>query len=161
MGAKMKDQIREALEKIKAKEGFCIYGSSDTSDDPDVAFRQGSAYAFNECAEIAKEALSTEPKQDEREKCYAYSDTLGCRLEHFEKKCSCKAARSEDTVEYWKAKYLEARQSGYAEGLEEMKAVIEFYAHLEGLAELGCKPEIGNSRIATEALAAIKSLEGK
>jgi hypothetical protein len=48
----------EAINQIVAKRGMCIFGSSDTSGDPEVAFRQGSAYSFSECADIAKEALA-------------------------------------------------------------------------------------------------------
>ena len=46
-----------ALEEIKAKEGYCIFGSSETDPDPEVAFRQGSAYSNSDCAAIAAEAL--------------------------------------------------------------------------------------------------------
>lgn len=51
------ERYEKALKEIMAKEGLCIFGSSDTSDSPDVAFRQGSAYSNSECAGIAREAL--------------------------------------------------------------------------------------------------------
>lgn len=51
--------MREKLEEIRAKEGFCIFGSSDTSCDPEQAFRQGSAFTYAETAGIAREALET------------------------------------------------------------------------------------------------------
>lgn len=51
------ERYEAALEMIKEKDGFCIYGSSETSDDPDHAFRQGSAYTYSECASIARKAL--------------------------------------------------------------------------------------------------------
>lgn len=54
------ERMELALREIEAKEGMCIFGSADTSGDPDVAFRQGSAYSNNECAEIARQALKDE-----------------------------------------------------------------------------------------------------
>ena len=54
------EKLEAALKEIEAKDGFCIYGSSDTSADPEEAFREGSAYANIECASIAREALKEE-----------------------------------------------------------------------------------------------------
>lgn len=63
-------------------------------------------------------------------------------------------------VEEWKAKYIEARASGYAEGKEEANPLLEaleVYAALEALADLGTSPTIGaGSKVATKALAKFK-----
>lgn len=50
--------MNEKLEELKGKEGFCIYGTTDLADNPEQAFRQGSAYTYSECAAIAQEALT-------------------------------------------------------------------------------------------------------
>lgn len=50
-------RLREALEEIKGKHGFCIFGTPDLEPEPEQAFRQGSHFAFNECAEMAALAL--------------------------------------------------------------------------------------------------------
>lgn len=55
-------RLRLALEEIKAKEGYCVYGSMDTSHDPEIAFRQGSAYTYSEVARMAAEALTPTQK---------------------------------------------------------------------------------------------------
>jgi hypothetical protein len=51
------ERLEGALEKIKGKDGYCIFGSSEMSEDPEQAYRDGSAQAFYDCAEIAREAL--------------------------------------------------------------------------------------------------------
>lgn len=50
-------ELTDALREISEKEGMCIFGSSDTSNLPEVAFRQGSAYSYSECARTSKKAL--------------------------------------------------------------------------------------------------------
>jgi len=52
-------ELADRLNEISEKEGMCIFGSSDTSDLPEVAFRQGSAYSYSECARTSKEALQS------------------------------------------------------------------------------------------------------
>lgn len=51
------EKLEKALKKIAEKAGYCIFGSSDTSHDHEVAYRQGSFQAFSDVAIIAKEAL--------------------------------------------------------------------------------------------------------
>lgn len=58
--ALLTDALEVALEKlaeVQSKVGMCIYGSSDTSHDPEVAYRQGSYQAWCDTGSIAKEAL--------------------------------------------------------------------------------------------------------
>lgn len=58
--ALLTDCLSVALEKlaeVQSKVGMCIYGSSDTSHDPEVAYRQGSYQAWCDTGSIAKEAL--------------------------------------------------------------------------------------------------------
>ena len=50
-------RLRAALKEVAAKNGMCVFGASEMPEDPEQAFRLGSAYAFNEAAEIASEAL--------------------------------------------------------------------------------------------------------
>lgn len=52
-------ELENKLKEISEKEGMCIFGSSYTSDLPEVAFRQGSAYSYSECARTSKEALQS------------------------------------------------------------------------------------------------------
>lgn len=52
-------ELENKLKEISEKEGMCIFGSSNTSDLPEVAFRQGSAYSYSECARTSKEALQS------------------------------------------------------------------------------------------------------
>lgn len=52
-------ELENKLKEISEKEGMCIFGSSNTSDLPEVAFRQGSAYSYSECASTSKEALQS------------------------------------------------------------------------------------------------------
>jgi hypothetical protein len=49
--------MREALEEVKGKIGFCIFGSTDISHVPEVAYRQGSYQAWCDTGAIAREAL--------------------------------------------------------------------------------------------------------
>ena len=56
------ERLREALNVIEKKEGYCIFGTPDLADTPDQAFRQGSAFTYAEVAAIAREALNKERK---------------------------------------------------------------------------------------------------
>ena len=47
----------EKLAEVQSKVGMCIYGSSDTSHDPEVAYSQGSYQAWCDTGSIANEAL--------------------------------------------------------------------------------------------------------
>lgn len=51
-------EMKSALEKAEKRVGMCIYGSSDTSTDPEVAFRQGSYHAWCESGAEARDTLS-------------------------------------------------------------------------------------------------------
>lgn len=58
--ALLTDCLSVALEKlaeVQSKVGMCIYGSSDTSHYPEVAYRQGSYQAWCDTGSIANEAL--------------------------------------------------------------------------------------------------------
>lgn len=59
------EALEEALHDIENKRGMCIFGSAETAEDPEVAFRQGSAYSFGETAEMAAEALTAHKKRME------------------------------------------------------------------------------------------------
>ncbi len=50
--------MKEALAWIAKKDGFCIFGTADMAEEPDNAFRQGSALTYSECAEKCKEAFA-------------------------------------------------------------------------------------------------------
>ena len=50
--------LRAALEKIAARAGYCIYRRDENGG---VAFREGSNAAYEECAQVAKEALERVP----------------------------------------------------------------------------------------------------
>jgi hypothetical protein len=51
--------LRAALELIAAKEGMTLLGGRDCAD-PERAHQLGANRAFNDCAQIAKEALADE-----------------------------------------------------------------------------------------------------
>lgn len=50
--------LKNGLTEIMNKDGMCIFGSMNTSDNADIAFRQGSAYSNSECARIASTTLA-------------------------------------------------------------------------------------------------------
>ena len=50
-------ELTEALKEIASKHGKCIFGTQDMAETATGAFRQGSNFAYDECADIALNAL--------------------------------------------------------------------------------------------------------